>query len=146
MKASFSCYLSKCCHNCGLEQRAPEASHNGLLSPDHLLAYFSDLLPHQHFNNKVTNDILRLLSPDTGHVGAHSAPHTMLLTAHFLTVCGIENYSNVQTAGWFKAFKVLHIIYHLPVIYTCLMFPIPPPALPGCSSALYSKGLYLQPC
>ena len=86
-----------------------------LLSTDHLLAYFSDLLPHQHFNNKVTNDILRLLSPDTGHVGAHSAPHTMLSTAHFLTVCGIENYSNVQTAGWFKAFKVLHIIYH----FTC---------------------------
>ena len=122
MKASFSCYLSKCCHNCGLEQRAPAALYMDLLlSTDHLLAYFSDLLPHQHFNNKVTNDILRLLSPDTGHVGAHSAPHTMLLTAHFLTVCGIENYSNVQTAGWFKAFKVLHIIYHLPVIFTCLI-------------------------
>ena len=118
MKASFSCYLSKCCHNCGLEQRAPAASHNGLC---HQIISSHISLPHQHFNNKVTNDILRLLSPDTGHVGALSAPHTMLLTAHFLTVCGIENYSNVQTAGWFKAFKVLHIIYHLPVIYTCLI-------------------------
>ena len=126
MKASFSCYIYPSVAtivdlNKGLLK---PLIMDLLLSPDHLLAYFSDLLPHQHFNNKVTNDILRLLSPDTGHVGAHSAPHTMLLTAHFLTVCGIENYSNVQTAGWFKAFKVLHIIYHLPVIYTCLMFPI----------------------
>ena len=94
MKASFSCYIYPSVAtivdlNKGLLQ---PCIMDLLLSPDHLLAYFSDLLPHQHFNNKVTNDILRLLSPDTGHVGAHSAPHTMLSTAHFLTVCGIENY------------------------------------------------------
>ena len=110
-----------------------------LLSPDHL-AYFSDLLHHQHFNNKVTNDILRLLSPDTGHVRRtqHSLHHTRCSDCTFSHRMWNWKLFKRTDGGGLKRSDVLHIIY------TCLMFPIPLPctALLHCLCSIFKGSVF----